>query len=157
HHMPASRRMKHQVVPGETRAGGEHELVHHRSTMRGCEYNARMQRREFLTTLAAAAYLAQSQPAIEKVARKGRIKEAAMRTNFDPMMPFEDLCREIARLGAYGVDLAGPNDWPTLKKYGLVPTMGGAGPIGFEDGVIRKELHGNLEKPFHDWIDQCAA
>ena len=117
-----------------------------------------MQRREFLTTLAGAAvYGAQTQPAIQKVPRKGRIKQAAMRTNFDPMMPFEDLCREIARLGAYGVDLAGPNDWPTLKKYGLVPTMGGAGPIGFEDGVIRKELHDKLEKPFHDWIDQCAA
>src|SRR5438477_888741 len=113
-----------------------------------------MQRREFLTTL-AGAFIAHTQTGILKVTRKGRIKQAAMRTNFDPMMPFEDLCREIARLGAYGVDLAGPNDWPTLKKHGLVPTMGGAGPIGFEDGVIRKELHDKLEKPFHDWIDQC--
>ena len=123
-----------------------------------------MQRREFLTTLAGAGvvaaagtHFAQTQPAIQKVARKGRIKQAAMRTNFDPTMSFEDMCREVARLGGHGFDLIGPNDWPTLKKYGLIPTMSGAGPVGFEDGVIRKELHNSMEKPFHDLIDQCAA
>ncbi|HSU87440.1 MAG TPA: sugar phosphate isomerase/epimerase family protein, partial [Terriglobia bacterium] len=115
-----------------------------------------MQRREFLTTLAGAV-IAQTQTGIQKVPRKGRIKQAAMRTNFDPMMPFEDMCREVARLGGYGFDLIAPNDWPILKKYGLIPTMSGAGPVGFEDGVIRKELHDKMEKPFHELIDQCAA
>ena len=111
-----------------------------------------------MTTLAGAGIAAAVQaPTTLKVARRGRIKQAAMRTNFDPKMPFDDMCREVARLGGFGFDLIPPNDWPTLKKYGLVPTMSGAGPVGFEDGVIRKELHDKMEKPFHELIDQCAA
>ena len=111
-----------------------------------------------MTTLAGAGIAAAVQaPTTLKVARRGRIKQAAMRTNFDPKMPFDDMCREVARLGGFGFDLIPPNDWPTLKKYGLVPTMSGAGPVAFEDGVIRKELHDKMEKPFHELIDQCAA
>jgi hydroxypyruvate isomerase len=72
-------------------------------------------------------------------------------------MPLEERCRHAARLGVLGHDLTTPKDWPILKKYGLIPTMSGAGPVGFEDGVIRKELHDNMEKPFHELIDQCAV
>ena len=50
-----------------------------------------------------------------------------MRANFDPKMPFEDMCREAARLGCKGMDLIGVQDWPTLRKYGLIPTMGPTG------------------------------
>ena len=38
-------------------------------------------------------------------------------------MSLEDKCKEIARLGLYGIDLLGPKDWPTLQKYGLTPTL----------------------------------
>jgi hydroxypyruvate isomerase len=56
-------------------------------------------------------------------------------------MPFEDRCREAARLGCVGFDLVGPKDWPTLKKYGLIPTMAPPGGVTFEDGIIHKEAH----------------
>jgi len=113
-----------------------------------------MRRREFVTALAAAtAAAAQTQPAVE---RKGRLKQSVMRVNFDPKMAFDDMCREAARLGAKGFDLAGPNDWPTLKKYGLIPTMVN-GPASFKDGLIRPELHEALEKSMGTAIDQAAA
>ena len=47
-----------------------------------------------------------------------------MRTNIPNTLPFEDMCRIAAEQGIHGFDLIGPNDWPTLKKYGLKPLVG---------------------------------
>src|ERR1700674_1654943 len=104
----------------------------------------RMQRRDFVAAFAAASVAAAQTP--PAAARKGRIKQSAMRVNFDPKMPFEDMCREAARLGIKGMDLIGAQDWPTLRKYGLIPTMGPTGGVSFENGLIRKEFHDSLEK-----------
>jgi hydroxypyruvate isomerase len=116
-----------------------------------------MRRRDFVTALAAAsAAAAQTTQPAPNPERKGRLKQSVMRANFDPKMPFEEMCREAARQGAKGFDLAGPNDWPTLRKHGLIPTMV-PGPATFQDGMIRKELHDALEKSMGSTIDQCAA
>jgi hydroxypyruvate isomerase len=118
-----------------------------------------MRRREFVTALAAASAAlstAAGQTAPAPVERKGRLKQSVMRVNFDPKMPFEDMCREAARLGAKGFDLVGANDWPTLRKHGLVPTMVN-GPANFQDGLIHKELHDALEKSMGAAIDQAGA
>jgi hydroxypyruvate isomerase len=118
-----------------------------------------MRRRDFVTALAAtgaAATIAGAQTPPAAIERKGRLKQSVMRVNFDPKMPFEDMCREAARLGAKGFDLAGPRDWPTLRKYNLVPTMV-PGPASIKDGLIRKELHDDLEKSMSATIDQCSA
>jgi hydroxypyruvate isomerase len=119
-----------------------------------------MQRRDFVTALSAAGLSAAvtSTPLMAAPeTAKGRLKQSVMRTNFDPKMPFDDMCREAARIGYVGVDLAGPNEWPTLKKYGLIPTMGNTGGVTFEDGIIRKELHEKLEPGVRASLDQCAA
>jgi len=80
-----------------------------------------------------------------------------MRVNFDPKMPFEDVCREAAARGILGFDLIAPQDWPTLRKYGLVPSMANTGGVTFENGLIRKDQHEALEKSVTAFIDQCAA
>ena len=73
-------------------------------------------------------------------------------------MPFEDMCKEAARQGCVGFDLRGPQDWPTLKKYGLIPTMYPPGPGGtISDALNRKENHERLEKAMHAAIDESAA
>ncbi len=98
-------------------------------------------------------------PAASAAAGKGRIKQALMRFNFgrDSKLSFDDMCREAARLGFHGFDLVGPQDWPTLKKYGLVCTMGPAMGVTIRDGLIRPELHDAIEKAMHGEIEQCAA
>lgn len=120
-----------------------------------------MRRRDFLTTALTAAS-ASSLPALAQnsepvVKRKGRLKQCVMRANFDPKMSLEDICREASKRGVAGMDLVAPKDWPVLKKYGMIPTMAGAGAVTFQDGVIRKELHDKLEKSVHDSLDECAA
>jgi len=128
-----------------------------------------MRRREFLSTSAAAvvaaatsgpAALAQA-PTAAPIKRKGRLKQALFRTVFGQNTPglttFEEQCQEAARLGVYGFDLVRPTDWPTLKKYGLAPTMGPMSFAGLSDGLVHKEQWPEIETKLRDLVDTCAA
>jgi hydroxypyruvate isomerase len=114
-----------------------------------------MRRREFVTAaaLVGAATATNAQTGSLKT---GRLKQCVTAFPFDPKMPFEDRCREAARLGCVGFDLVGPKDWPTLKKYGLIPTMAPTG-VTFEDGIIHKEAHEKFLVSVATAIDECAA
>jgi hydroxypyruvate isomerase len=118
-----------------------------------------MRRRDFVGAAAALASnsispLASAQP---KVERKGRLKQTVMTTVFDPKMSFDEMCRHAAELGVKGIDTVPVETWPTLKKYGLIPTMGPTGGVTFKDGLIRKELHDSLEKSMSATLDICAT
>lgn len=119
-----------------------------------------MRRRDFLATVAAAgvaaATKAQTPP---PAANTGRVKQALMRVNFgrDTTRSFDEMCGEAARLGAHGFDLIGAQDWPTLKKHGLVCTMAPAMGVTIRDGLIRPELHDAIEKSMREEIELCAA
>jgi len=119
-----------------------------------------MRRRDFLggvaaVTIANAARAQSPSP----VHRRGRVKQTLMRVNFgrDTKLSFDDMCREAARLGCVGFDLIAPQDWPTLKKHGLICTMAPAMGVTIRDGLIRPELHDAIEKSMHEEIDLCAA
>ncbi len=113
-----------------------------------------MRRRDFLPAMAVTAAAAH---AAETVQRKGRLKQGVTRGVFGRGMAFEDMCRHAAEMGAKGFDLIGPKDWPTLKKYGLLPTMypppaGGTIP----DGINSKDNHERILKTLHAAIDESA-
>jgi hydroxypyruvate isomerase len=115
-----------------------------------------MRRREFLPALVAPALFAQTTP--PAAAPKARYKQTVTTGVFGRGMAFEDTCKEAARQGIYGYDLIAPKDWPTLKKYGLVPTMYPPGPGGtIASALNRKENHATLEKAMHAAIDEAAA
>ncbi len=114
-----------------------------------------MTRRTLLRTLAASPLLGHG--AAQPVARKGRLKQAATRGCFGKGMSLEDICREAARLGLRGLDLIGFQDWPLLKKYGLIPTMAPAAGHSLTDGINRREAHDKIEPAFREMIDRAAA
>lgn len=71
-------------------------------------------------------------------------------------MSFEDLCRNGARIGLKGIDLVDHTQWPTVRKYGLTPSMTpGAGNI--PDCWNRKENHDRLEKEMRENIALATA
>jgi hydroxypyruvate isomerase len=114
-----------------------------------------MRRREFLPALAFSAAAAQTSAPVE---HKGRLKQCVTRGVFGRGANFEDTCRAAASAGCYGYDLIGPADWPTLKKYSLIPTMYPPGPGGtIPDALNRKENHATLEKAMHAALDEAAA
>ncbi len=71
-------------------------------------------------------------------------------------MVFEDICREAARLGLKGIDLIGPNDWPTLKKYGLLSTMAPSAGHSLTNGINTKANHAKAEAATRELIDKSA-
>jgi len=99
-----------------------------------------MRRRSFFSAAAGLAGL-HAVAADQPIKRKGRLKQGATRGCFGKGMPLEDMCRQAARLGLVGLDLSGPNDWPTLKKYGLISTMASGC-----SGINKKENHEKAEK-----------
>jgi hydroxypyruvate isomerase len=114
-----------------------------------------MRRRDLLPVLAAPLALAQTPTPVQ---RKGRIKQGVTRGVFGRGLSLEDSCREAARLGIKGFDLIGPQDWPTLRKYGLVPSMYPPGPGGtIPDALNRNENHARLDASLRAAIDEAAA
>ena len=123
-----------------------------------------MERRQFLGTVAASMAAAcgvfaqdRSAPAAA-AALKGRLKQGVTRGVFGRGLSLDDSCREAARLGVKGFDLIGPADWPTLKKYDLVPSMYPAGPGGTIPVALNKTAnHARLEPLLRAAIDEAAA
>jgi hydroxypyruvate isomerase len=108
--------------------------------------------------LAGGAWALSQTPAVEPVKRKGRLKQSVTRGVFARNMSLDECCREAALLGCKGFDLMGPADWPTLRKYGLTPSMYPSGPGGsIPDALNRRENHDKIEKSMRAAIDESAA
>jgi len=114
-----------------------------------------MRRRTFLSSVGlgvAGAGASRGQTA----ARRGRLKQGVARWCFGKWS-LEELCANAARIGIQGIDLVGPEDWPTVKKYGLIPSMMMPGGGTIPDGLNRRENHDRIEQQFRSGIDKAAA
>src|SRR5229473_297831 len=108
-------------------------------------------RRTVMETLAAGALAASTQSAAPL---KGRLKQSVSRWCYEKYS-LDDLCKAAGRIGLKGIDLVDSKDWPTVQKYGLVPSMTpGAGTIA--DALNRTENHARLEKEFRENIAKAA-
>jgi len=70
-------------------------------------------------------------------------------------MTFEDFCRECYKMGIESVELLGPEQWPILKKVGLVCAMCN-GPDRIDYGWNRVEHHDKLVAGFERAIPEVA-
>ena len=122
-------------------------------------YSLPIGRRGFLATLGSlTAFSIVSGTAFRAAAeqRKGRLKQGLCLSVFSgTKLDMEGKCREAARLGAYGIDLVGPNDFPVLKKYGLVPTMVPGG-TGIQSGINDKNNHEKMLRSMEESIKATA-
>lgn len=105
---------------------------------------------QFNPTRAVSSLFTQDAP----LQLKGRLKQSVARWCYDKI-PIDDLAKASAAMGIKGIDLIGPADWPTVKKYGLIPTMvTGGGTI--PDGLNNPKLHDKIEKEFAENIPRAA-
>ncbi|MCC7342346.1 MAG: TIM barrel protein [Bryobacterales bacterium] len=99
---------------------------------------------------------AQSSPGAKAT---GRLRQGVTRGVFrraSNPMTLDEMCRTAADLGIEGFDLIGPQDFATLKKYGLVPSMvPGGGSI--KAGVNDPANHAAIEPRLMSLIDDAAA
>ena len=90
-----------------------------------------------------------------RAAPAGRLKQSAARWCYSKIA-MDDLCRQAADLGLSGIDLVDEKDWPTCRKFGLVPAIvAGAGtiPVAWN----RQENHDQLARDMRDNIAKAAA
>ena len=87
---------------------------------------------------------------------KGNINHAVCRWCYNSI-PLEDLCKSAKEIGIKGIDLVGPGDWPTLKKYGLYSSMCNGAEINLVDGWNDKKFHAQLIKNYSEMIPKVAA
>jgi hydroxypyruvate isomerase len=69
----------------------------------------------------------------------------------------DDLCQFAKKIGIKGMDLMGPEQWPTLKKYGLDSSMCNGAEINLTNGFNDTKYHEQLIKNYTDMIPKVAA
>ena len=89
------------------------------------------------------------------IARKGNIKHSVCRWCYGAI-PLDELCQAAKSMGIVAIDLVGPKDWPTLKKYGLDSSMCNGAEINLTDGWNEKKYHAQLIKNYTDMIPLVA-
>ena len=86
---------------------------------------------------------------------KGRINHSVARWCFNGF-DIELLCLEAKKIGITGIDLVGPKDWPTLKKYNLVSSMCNGAELNLVDGFNDTKFHEQLIKNYTEMIPLVA-
>jgi hydroxypyruvate isomerase len=86
---------------------------------------------------------------------KGNINHSVSRWCFDSLN-LETLCIEAKKLGISGIDLVGPEAWPTLKKHGLVSTMCNGAELNLVDGFNDSQFHEKLIQRYTEMIPRVA-
>lgn len=123
--------------------------------------HAALSRRRLLAAAASSPLLAGLVHAAErepiKPLREGRLKQSVMGTiwngtSFTPRERYEILYM----LGFSGVDLPPPGDLPLLQEFDLTPTLMTGTGTSFQQGLIRREIHDQIEAATREGIDRCV-
>lgn len=95
-----------------------------------------------------------SSPIINK-GLKGNIHHSVCRWTYN-FLPLEELCDAVKSIGFAAIDLVGPKDWPTLKKYGIFSSMCNGAEISLTEGWSDKQYHPTLIKNYTEHINLVA-
>ena len=93
--------------------------------------------------------------------RVGRIKQILVSwtyMSFGDQWTLEQLCEAAVALGLEGIELVGPDEWPTMKKYGLICGMAtnGMPDPPFEKGLNNPRYRDEVIAVTKKRIEECA-
>jgi hydroxypyruvate isomerase len=83
-----------------------------------------------------------------------RINQSVVAWCFKPM-PIEELAMNAAKMGMKSVELAPPESWNVLKKYGLICAISSS--HGFLKGFAHEEEHAECTEKLRSVIDATSA
>lgn len=86
---------------------------------------------------------------------KGRINHSVCYWCYNSI-PLDEFCQSVKKLNFSAIDLVGPKDWPTLKKYNIYSSMCNGAEINLVNGWNHKEYHSTLIKNYTDMIPLVA-
>lgn len=87
---------------------------------------------------------------------KGRVNHSVCRWCYENI-PLEDLCKAANEIGIKSIELTGPEEWPILKKYGLISAMPWGAGMGIEKGFNNPAYHNELVKSYDEIIPKVAT
>jgi hydroxypyruvate isomerase len=88
----------------------------------------------------------------------GRLKQGVSYWTYQKWFSLDDLCKEATRIGLKGIDLVTPDQYATVKKHGLVPSMtSGTNPNTIPIGLNRLENHERVLNSLKNDITLAAA
>ncbi|HSF44405.1 MAG TPA: TIM barrel protein [Chitinophagaceae bacterium] len=86
---------------------------------------------------------------------KGNINHAVCRWCYDSI-PMEEFCAGAKQIGIKAIDLVGPKDWGTLKRFGLHSSMCNGAEINLVDGWNDTVFHEKLIRNYTEMIPLVA-
>ncbi len=92
--------------------------------------------------------------AADTVVRNGRIQQSLVQWCYSPYWELDEMCGLAKRLGCKSIELAPPEDWPTLKKHGLACAI--APSHLFMQGMNNPRYQPGCLEMLRQRIDQCA-
>jgi len=90
---------------------------------------------------------------VERIVKNGRINQSVSKWCYGKFS-LEEMCAVGKKMGLKAIDLLGPNDFPTLKKYGLACSM--INTHNLTKGLNRKENHEECLAKIRTAIDAAA-
>jgi len=102
---------------------------------------------------AGAKSLAVTPAEVTRVVKNGRINQSVSKWCYGKLS-LDELCIASKNLGLKAIDLLGPGDFATLKKYGLACSM--INTHGLGKGLNRKEQHQECLAQIREAIDAAA-
>ncbi len=103
-----------------------------------------MNRRKALKSAVTAGAAALARPVLSGAQSTGggRLKQGVSYWTYQKWYSLDELCVEAVRIGLKGIDLVTPDQYATVKKHGLVPSMtSGTPPNTIPIGLNRVENH----------------
>ena len=91
----------------------------------------------------------------KSITLKGNIRHAVCRWCYNDI-PLEQFCSAAKEMGIAAIDLVGPKDWATLKKYGLDSSMCNGAEINLVDGWNDPAFHEKLIGNYSQMIPKVA-
>jgi hydroxypyruvate isomerase len=92
----------------------------------------------------------------QRIVRNGRLKQSVTRWTYRSI-PLPDLCRAAAGMGLTAIDLLEEPDWPVVRQFGLVCSMGYAGGGSIADGLNVRANHDAIVSNFARLIPRAEA
>jgi hydroxypyruvate isomerase len=86
---------------------------------------------------------------------KGKVNHSVCRWCYNKI-ELDDLCKASKEMGIQSVELLKVEEFPTLKKHGLVCAMVSGVPGGIESGLNRTENHAKIAKYMEETIPVVA-